>query len=304
VSEPAKTGTIYDIGYKRYVGTRRPPSTRWRVIMRHQLSTAWKKWWRYKLALGMAVIAMFVAGGFMFAGYEGNRAFRGFGSASEVTLRFLDGAMPLAIEWLCRGAFVLSLTLGATIIANDTRSNAFTFYFVRSIRPIDYVAGKLAGYAFLVATIIVAPVLLLTAMRLGLSEDFDQFVATLHIVPKALAVTLLATAVFTTIPLAMSALIANPRYALALWAAYYMIIASIATQIAKRSTPELAIFDPITAIRVITYDLFDIRLLRNRLPPIPTTTAVVGLIAQAGAAIALIWYQVSRDQKTGVGGSS
>lgn len=308
MSDDTRTGTIHDIGYKRYVGTRRPPSTRWRVIMRHQIATGWQKWWRYKSSLGMAVVVMFIAGGFMFAGYQGNRSFRRFGAMGEAgeqfTLRFLDGAMPLSIEWLCRAAFVLSLTLGAAIVASDTRSNAFTFYFVRSVRPLDYVLGKLAGYGLLVATIVLGPVLLLTALRLGFSEDLDQLVATAHIVPKALGVALLATLAFTALPLAISSLMPNPRYALALWAAYYLVVGSIATALAKAGTPELAVLDVLTSIQVITYDLFDIRLLRGRFPDLDMMTAIVGLLAQIGAAIAIFWYQVSRDQKTGVGGSS
>ena len=46
MSAPA-TGQIHDLGYKRYVGERRARDTRWTVIMRHQVSTGWKTWWRY-----------------------------------------------------------------------------------------------------------------------------------------------------------------------------------------------------------------------------------------------------------------
>jgi hypothetical protein len=55
-------GTIYDLGYKRYVGTRPSTGTRWLVIMRHQLGMGWRKWWRYKVALGLAVIVKCVCG--------------------------------------------------------------------------------------------------------------------------------------------------------------------------------------------------------------------------------------------------
>ena len=36
------SGQIHDLGYKRYVGTRRSQGTRWRVIMREQISNGWK----------------------------------------------------------------------------------------------------------------------------------------------------------------------------------------------------------------------------------------------------------------------
>ena len=50
------TGTIHDLGYKRYVGARLAASTRWIVVMKNQIAYAWKTWWRYKSALGLAVI--------------------------------------------------------------------------------------------------------------------------------------------------------------------------------------------------------------------------------------------------------
>ena len=33
-------GKIYDLGYKRYVGTKRSVGTRWLVIMRHQAASS------------------------------------------------------------------------------------------------------------------------------------------------------------------------------------------------------------------------------------------------------------------------
>ena len=33
---------IHDLGYKRYVGTRRPQSTRWRVLVKNVVSTSWR----------------------------------------------------------------------------------------------------------------------------------------------------------------------------------------------------------------------------------------------------------------------
>ena len=60
------TAAIYDLGYKRYVGNRVAASSRWRVIMRNQLSTAWKGWWRLKFPLGTALMISLVAGAVMY----------------------------------------------------------------------------------------------------------------------------------------------------------------------------------------------------------------------------------------------
>jgi hypothetical protein len=300
---PPARGTIHDLGYKRYVGTRRAPSTRWRVIMREQVANAWKKWWRYKAALGGTVITACVAGGLLF--FTTNKVIRSFGSAgNEIALTFADGVVPLSFEFFCRMAFVLSLTLGASIIASDTQSGAFTFYYVRSVRPRDYVLGKLAGYGLLVATLLVVGPVMLTAFRLGMSQDTDELIHLLPMVPKILGIGLLATLAYTSIPLAISALVPNRRYALALWAAYYLVVGSIVGALGTVSDSPIASLDLQTALRAVTYELFDLRILRGQTLGLDATAAVISLGAQCALAIGLIWYQVSRDQKHGVGGAS
>ena len=297
------TGAIHDLGYKRYVGTRRAPSTRWRVIMREQVANGWKRWWRYKLSLGGAVITACIAGGLLF--FTTNKVIRGFGSAANgIALTFADGVVPLSISFFCRMAFVLSLTLGATIIANDTQSGAFTFYYVRSVRPRDYVLGKLAGYGILVGTLVLVGPFLLACFRLGLSDDTDQLITYLGILPKVLMIGALATLAYTAIPLAISAMVPNRRYALALWAAYYLIIGSIATAIGVVSKSAAAALDIQTALQAFTLDLFDMKILRGHPNQLDGTTAGIALLVQASLAIGIIWYQVSRDQRSGVGGAS
>jgi hypothetical protein len=296
------TGTIYDLGYKRYVGTRRPASTRWLVIMREQISNGWKKWWRYKAALGLTVITLCIAAGLLY--FSTNKIIRNFGGANEVALTFANGILPLSFEQFCRAAFVLSLTLGATIIANDNQSGAFTFYYVRSIRPRDYVLGKLAGYGTLVATVVLGGPLLLAFFRLGLSDTTDQLLDNLVIVPKILAIGTLATLAYTATPLAISAMVPNRRYALALWAAYYLIVGGIATAMGMASGSAAGGLDIQTALRAVTFELFDLSILRGKSLGIDGKTGAIMLLVQCAVAISIIWYQVSRDQRHGVGGSS
>lgn len=297
-------GAIYDLGYKRYLGTRRPASTRWRVIMRHQIAMGWKRWWRFKMPMFGAVVTMFIAGGYMYI-FSG-RLLRGFGAAqANVMMTIADAALPLSLRFFWMSGFMLTLTLGATIVASDSQSGAFTFYYVRSIKPIDYVLGKLAGFGLLVASIVLVPPLLLALFRIGMCEDLDDVIAHLHLVPKALAVGLLATLVYTAMPLALSSLVGNRRYALALWAAYYVIVGNIAFALSWSVSPIFAVIDIPTAMQTITFELFDIHpLLRRGFGRLSFDTAIIGLLVQVGLAIAILWYQVSRDQKTGVGGSS
>lgn len=299
------SGQIHDLGYKRYAGTRMAQSTRWRVIMREQIANGWKKWWRYKLALGGAVITACIAGGIMFFAGEAGRTIRGFGNAAgELALSFTDGVAPLSIPWFCRMAFILSLTLGGTIIATDTQSGAFTFYYVRSVRPRDYVLGKVMGYGFLVATLMFIGPMLLTVLRLLLTENTDDMLSKAHLVPKMALVCGLATIVYTAVPLAISAIVPNRRYALALWAAFYLIVGGIATAIGALSDNPIAALDIQTSLQAVTLDLFDIKILRGHPNQLDPTIAIGSLLGMGALAVGVIWFQVSRDQRAGVGGSS
>jgi hypothetical protein len=89
-----------------------------------------------------------------------------------------------------------------------------------------------------------------------------------------------------------------------MWAAYYLIVGNIALAIGTVSQSSLAALDIQTSLTAITTNLFDLRILRGHPIFFGTTPAVISLLGQSALAIAIIWFQVSRDQKHGVGGSS
>jgi hypothetical protein len=271
--------------------------------MRHQIAMGLKTWWRYKAWLGMAVITTFIAGGYIYV--ASNRVFHGLGGPGHLVQTLAAETLPLSIGWYCRAAFVVSLTIGAGVIAGDVGSGAFTFYFARSVRPRDYMLGKLAGLAVLTAILTMVGPLLLALLQLGLSGSRGEALAHLAIVPKALAAGAAGTIAFATVPLGFSALAGTRRSALALWAAYYLVGGSIAIMIgAVTHASWIAALDLPTAVTGIAYQLFDVRLLGNRLASVSLTAGVVSITVQAVAAIAIAGLAVSRAQKSGVGGAT
>jgi hypothetical protein len=294
-------GQIHDLGYKRYAGSRRAVGTRWTVIMRHQMSTAWKTWWRFKVWLVAAVMATAVAAGFLYL--ASGKMFRMLGGIGGQVVRFADGILPLSMEWYCKVGFIVSLTIGSTVVAGDVQSGAFTFYFARSVRPRDYVLGKLAGLGALMALIMLAGPVLLAGLRLGLSDDLDQLIELLPIVAKALAIGALGTLAYAAVPLGFSAVIANRRYAMALWAAYYLVLGSMAERIGVVTTPAISALDLPTALKTISLNLFDLHLSDGNLA-ISTSVALISVLGHAAIAIGLVFWRVRSAQQTGVGGSS
>jgi hypothetical protein len=86
--------------------------------------------------------------------------------------------------------------------------------------------------------------------------------------------------------------------------AYYLVVGFIAGNVSLFISADVGVLDIQTSLQAITYELFDMKLLRIRTGGLSAQLACVGLLAQSGIAIAILWYQVSRDQRTGVGGSS
>lgn len=294
------TGQIHDLGYKRYVGTRRSLGTRWTVIMRHQIASAWKGWWRFKVWLICAVMVTVVTSVLLYT--LQNNVFRRLSGFGPVT-RFIDGILPDSTQWFCKVGFIVSLTISSMVVASDVQTGAFTFYFARSVRPRDYVLGKLAGLAVLLALIMLAGPVVLGGVRLGLSDDLDQLIALLPILYKVLVIGVLGVLVYAAIPLGFSALIANRRYALALWAAYYLPIGWIALGLGFAVTPDIAALDLASALQAVSLHLFDLHAVGRRGEP-STTAALISILGHAALAIGVVIWRVRSAQQTGVGGAS
>jgi len=295
---PASTGQVHDLGYQRYVGPRRPAGTRWRIVARQQIATAWKTWWRYKAALGFAAVITCVFGALMYFPTS-NETFRGMSVIANP-----DTTLAMSTEWYCRIVFFLSLVLGAGTVAGDVQSGAFTFYFARSVRPRDYVLGKLAGYGVLVASIAIVGPLLLALLRLGISDSSDELVAHLNMVPHALELGLVIAIPYTAVPLGFSALASDRRTALALWATYYLVFGTVVALIGRFSGGNIAALDLPTSCLAIAFDLFEARPLfgRRAARALPVNAALISLALHALVAVIILWVRVSRAQKRGVGG--
>jgi hypothetical protein len=308
MSEPvAERGTIYDLGYKRYVGTRRPQSTRWRVILRNQIATGWKTWWRYKAWLVAAVINTMVAATFIFAmsdkTFHFGRGGFGKGISRMITTRFADAALPFAFGFFIKIAFIISVTIGASIIAGDLQSGAFTFYFARSTRPRDYVLGKLTGYGALIALPVMGGAFVIACMRVGFAgyDNASELASQLVLLPTTLAVAGLVTLVFTAVPLGFSALVPNRRNALGLWAAYYLIGGTIAAGIGMVSGSWIGALDLASALNSVAFEWFD---MPEGSHVVPLTPALISIGVHVVAAIAVIWLKIASAEKAGVGGAS
>jgi ABC-2 type transport system permease protein len=298
-SAPGGKGVIHDLGYARYAGERRGPATLWRVIMRQHLAYAWKTLWRFKPWVAVAVLATAITGGFMYL--ETNETMRAINAMGK-GVRVVDGALLWAFSAYRFAAFMASMTIGAAVIARDLESGAFTFYFSRPVRPLDYVLGKLAAQLVLMAILFVAGPLLLALFRIGLSLDNAERLEQLVLIPRVLIIGGLGALVFGTVPLAISALAGRRTLALASWAAYYIAGITIVGALGGLFWEPLRALDPGQALDVVALGVLGFELPKQDLPPL--WAAITGLMLHAVAATAIVVVQVKRLAEGSVGASS
>ena len=290
---------VHDLGYKRYIGTRRPQHTRYRVIVGNVLSTSWRGWWRWRIWLSIAAIVMIVIAVLMERLQD--KTIKGFTTAAGFDMNWADVLIPMSFDWFTSMAFVLSLTIGAMIVGKDLASGAFEFYFSRPVRPVDYIIGKVGGMVIITATVLLLIPFLLTAMRVGLSSGSGELQDSLILVPKSLAVGLLASAAYAIGPMMFCAIAREPRSAMAWWAGFYIFVGGMIQGIALGlDVPELMVLDLKAAVMTVVYGTYETMPNNVQFPPI--WLGVLACTAYIALGLAAVRYRVNRAQREGMGG--
>jgi len=292
---------IHDLGYKRYLGQRRPLSTRWRVIARNQFAYAWKGWTRLKMwgvsvamvAVGMAV-AMYISK---------NEIFDHLLSQAGMPISFVDAVIPWSFEWLMRPAVMVTVLATCATFAKDLKSRAFEFYFARPVLPRDYLFGKIAGTWLCIAVVLLAPLLALALYRVGLSKSGEELVQNLWFLPKGLLVGMLATTLLALVPLAVGSLSTRPGSAIATWAAWYWIAGPVARALAKSTwQSDFAAIDLSASLVTVVHEVYAVRPISSDWYP-SLTGAVLSLGAYAVLSVLLLTWRVRTAARAGLGGA-
>lgn len=296
---PKQRAAVHDLGYQRYVGTRRPQHTRYQVIVRNLVSMSWKGWWRYKLSLGITLaITVGVGVGMYFSRLEMFQASPMGGQMRTIA----DSLIPQSFTYLGYAALTLNLTVLAGAISRDLQAGAFEFYFSRPVRPIDYVLGKIGGAFVLLAPILLLAPFLLTVYRLAMTGDVDQITGALPWLPKALLVGTIATLAHASVALAFGAMSKSPRYAVSSYGAFVFIFGSIVFGISNAmELPWVAALNLSSAITGFASGVFDVNFLFGTESP-SLMASTVSLLGYITASILFILFRVKQAQRAGIGG--
>jgi hypothetical protein len=291
---------IHDLGYQRYVGTRRPQRTRYQVIVRNLLSMSWQGWWRYKAQLGVAAMITVGVGVVMY--FSRSKLFSQAQIGGQIRT-VADGLIPMSYGFYGWASFVVSLTVLASVISRDLGAGAFDFYFSRPVRPVDYVVGKVSGAFLLLAPITLLGPVLLTVYRLALTGDVGQAMDTLPWIPRAILVGVVATMAYACVPLAMGALSSRPRNAVAGYAAFFLVFGGIAKGVSVGTgVSELAALNLSSAVNGFASGVFDVVFINGE--PLPGLwISLASILLYVLLSIAFILFRVRRAQRLGIGGA-
>ena len=199
---------IHDQGYRRYGGGRAPRGRAWAVIAAAGIRTFLGK----RMFLGLLLLSW----GQFFV-----RAVQIYLAANlpqvavlaltpETFQRFFD------IQELF--VFVVTVYVGAGLIANDRRANALQIYLSKPLTRAEYVFGKLAILITFLLLITWVPAIMLLIVQILFVGNFTFVRSHVYLVPAITLFSFIEVVMVSTTMLALSSLSNSSRYAGILYA--------------------------------------------------------------------------------------
>jgi ABC-2 type transport system permease protein len=208
---------IHDQGYRRYGGTKSRTGTAWTVITRAGVRTMLAK----RAFLGLLLLSWFP----FFV-----RAVQIYAAANLPQAAFLAPTGETFRQFLEQQSFfvfVITVYVGAGLIANDRRVNALQIYLSKPLTRNEYIVGKLAVLMTFLLAVTWLPGIVLLIVQIAFAGNFSFFRNNIYLFP---AITLFAFVEVTMVSLAMlalSSLSKSSRYVGILFAAVFFFTQSI-----------------------------------------------------------------------------
>jgi ABC-2 type transport system permease protein len=174
--------------------------------------------------------------------------------------------------------FIMTIYVGAGLIANDRRANALQIYLSKPLLRSEYIAGKAAVLFVFLLTVTWLPAILLLLVQVLFAGSLEFVQKNLFLFPAITVASVLEVSVATFTMLALSSLSKSPRYVAILYAGVVFFTASIyGVMYAITNDSSLAWMAVSTNVSQVTDVIF-------RLPPKYDTpwpvslTVLIGLI--------------------------
>lgn len=204
--------TLRDLGYRPYQGPRLPPSNSTWVMYRYGLRRALDSMLAKLLIVASFLPALAMA------------AYTGFvlrlQPSDDFRLAPIVGQLLTFETWTFVGT--LALLSGSTAIAEDLQNKAFPFFFAKPLTPIQYLLGRVAAIATLLAVPLVGPATLVVLGVSAVAPSEVQLESLAAIFP-AIAQSVLVALVCASVSVGLSAITKNRAITMSLWVVLWIV---------------------------------------------------------------------------------
>ena len=193
---------IHDQSYRRYAGGKALPGRAWTVIALAGMGTFFRK--RTFLGLLLFSLLPFVV-----------RAVQLYITASYPQASIIAATPETFRQFLEQQdffVFVITVYVGAGLIANDRRANALQIYLAKPLMRSEYILGKLAVLAVFLLLITLVPAMLLLLLKVLFDGSFAFVTKNLFLIPAITVSALLQVILASFTMLALSSLSKSARF--------------------------------------------------------------------------------------------
>ena len=259
---------IHDQSYRRYRGGKSMPGRAWTVI-------AWagiKQMIRKRAFLGLMLFAwmpfivravqIYIAANFPQASI--------LAPSAETFRQFLEQQDFFV--------FIVTIYVGAGLIANDRRANALQIYLSKPLMRSEYIAGKAAVLFSFLMLVTFVPAILLLFIQVMFAGTFTFMKSNLFLFPAITVASLLQVLVATFTMLALSSLSKSSRYVGILYAGIiFFTLAIYGVMVAITGSTNLSYLSVTASLAQVMDVVFRIKP-RYATPWPVSLTVIVGLI--------------------------
>lgn len=208
---------IHDQGYRRYGGTKERTGTAWMVVARAGVRTFLAK----RAFLGLLLLSWFP----FFV-----RAVQIYAAANLPQAAFLAPTAETFRQFLGQQeffVFVITVYVGAGLIANDRRVNALQIYLSKPLTRGEYVFGKLSVLMTFLLAVTWVPAIVLLIVQIAFAGNFTFFKTNVYLFPAITLFAFLEVTMVAVAMLALSSLSKSSRYVGILFAALFFFTQAI-----------------------------------------------------------------------------
>lgn len=208
---------IHDQSYRRYGGGRTMPGRAWTVIAWAGIMTMIRK----RAFLGLLIFAWlpFLVRAVQVYVTTNYPQVAMFAPTAETFREFLEQQDFFV--------FIITIYVGAGLIANDRRANALQIYLSKPLMRSEYIAGKAAVLFVFLLMVTLVPALLLLLLQVLFAGSFEFLRKNLFLFPAITVSSLLQALLATFTMLALSSLSKSSRYVGILYAGTIFFTAAV-----------------------------------------------------------------------------